>query len=95
MEFKLKKGLQQYLNIPLGLGIGTISMMIMVIVITAFRDSQTASTLAWNITNAALNLFSGVVSQFTTIGTIIGVLLLAAVVFAFGYGGYMVYNKMR
>ena len=90
---KIIKGITQYIGIIMALGMSVIGLVVYALVIQAFRDSQAKSTLAYNIANSGLSLFSGVTGQFSTIGTIAGVLLLAAVVFAFGIGGYALYNK--
>lgn len=92
---KFKNGIEQYIAVIVGIGLSTITLMITVIVISAMRDSQPANSMAYNVTNAGLTLFSGVTSQFGTIGTISGVLLLAAIVMGFGMGGYMLYRRTQ
>lgn len=89
----LKYGIQQYIGVILALGSSVIGLMIYAIIVGAIRDTQTVNSLPWNIANSGLALFSGVTTQFGTIGSVSGVLLLAAVVFGFGFGGYMLYQK--
>ena len=94
MKINFKRGITQLVGIVVGLGASVIGIALYAIVVTAFRDTQTAESLAWTISNAGLALFSGVTSQFGTIGTISGVLMLAGVMALFGVGGYALYNKV-
>ena len=88
-------GVTQYIGIAIALGSSVVGLMLYAIIVQAVRNTQTAGTLAWNIANSGLALFTGVTSQFSTIGSLVGVLILAGVVFAAGFGGYQVYNKMK
>lgn len=94
MKINMKKGVNAIITVIATLGLATISIAVYAIVVSAFRDSQVAGSLPYNITNDGLNLFSGLTSQFSTIGTVSGVLLLVAVMALFGIGGYMAYQGM-
>jgi len=52
-------------------------------------------TLAYNISNSGLGLFTGLTGQFSTIGQVSGVLVLFAVMALFGIGGYMAFQGMN
>jgi len=92
---KTKNGVIQYMGVVMGLATSVIGIAVVAIVLGAFGSTQTAGSLPYNITIAGLNLISGIVSQFQTIGTVTGVLLLAAVVAMFGFGGWYAYQKMQ
>ena len=94
IKFNHKKGVNAVIMTIVTLGIATITIAVYAIVIGAFRDTQTSGTLPYNVTNAGLTLFSGLTSQFSTIGNISGVLLLVAVMALFGVGAYMGYQQV-
>ena len=87
------RGVLQYMEVAMALGFSVVGLMIYAIIVGAVRDTQTKGGLAYNIANSGLNLFSGITSQFSTIGTLTGVLILAGVVLGAGIGGYALYNK--
>lgn len=69
-------------------GVSMIFLGVMAIVLTAFRDTQTSTDVAYVILNDSLNLFSGLTSQFSTVGTIAGTLFLLVVLALVGFWGY-------
>jgi len=61
---------------------------IFAIVNQAFLESQTAGTPAADIINGSLQFQLNAVEQLPTAGTILGVMLIVAIVGAFGFLGY-------
>jgi len=94
MKINTKKGINAVIMVIATLGLATITIAIYAIIVQAFRNSQTTNSLAWNITNSGLGLFTGLTGQFSTIGQVSGVLVLFAVMALFGIGGYMAYQNM-
>ena len=83
-----------WIGIGMGLGVGVILLGVLAIVLAAFNDATTDGNATAIIGNGQtfLNNFT---TQFGTIGTVAGVLLLFGLVIASGLGGYYMYNKYR
>lgn len=84
-----------WLNLVLGLGIGVVSIVVIAIMLGALQDSQTASSLPYNITGQGLTFLDNTSAQLGTAGTIVGVSLLLLIIGAIGFGGYAMYRKMQ
>lgn len=67
---------------------GLLAWGIFAIVNQAFLESQTAGSPAADILNGSLNFQLNAVEQLPTAGTILGVMLIVAIVGAFGFLGY-------
>lgn len=67
---------------------GLLAWGIFAIVNQAFLDSQTPGTAAAEILNGSLQFQLNAVEQLPTAGTILGVMLIVAIVGAFGFLGY-------
>ena len=52
------------------------------VALTSFQNSQTANSAAFNITGQGLTTISNTTTQFATLGTIIGVVLIIGVILA-------------
>lgn len=91
---KNKKGQMgnQVLTSALSIGGAVMVIAVLAIVLGAFRDSTTANTYEYNISNRGLTFLDNATSKFGTAGTIVGVLVLLGLVAGIGYFGY---NKIR
>jgi uncharacterized membrane protein len=74
-------------------GVGLIGA-IYVIVLAALGDSTT-NVEAEGVINNTIDLFTNFSSQFGTVGTVAGVLLLLVILAAAGIGGYMAWQRYR
>jgi len=86
--------LARYLEMFAGAGLAIVFLIVVTLVIQAFRDSITdTSSPAYKTANQSLGLFTNLTSQFGTIGTIGGVLALLAILGFVGFFGYMAYKR--
>lgn len=84
-----KKGqLDTYINYFVGAGAAVLLMAVIVIVLNAFQGTQTAGTAAFSVLNNTQQMFVNLTSQFTTIGTVGGVLALLVIIGLVGVFGY-------
>lgn len=90
-----RKGQTAWSGIALAVAGSVIAIAVTAIVLQAFRDSQTANTSAYNISNGGLTFLLNATNQFGTAGTILGVMLIVFIVGAFGFLGYQALSKRR
>lgn len=84
-----KKGqLDNYINIFVGAGLSLLFLTVIVIVISAFQDTQANTSAAYGVLNNTLGMFTNLTAQFTTIGTVGGVLALLVILSLVGVWGY-------
>lgn len=82
-------------GIAMAVGGGVLGIAVLAIVLQAFRDSQTVNSSAYNITQGGLSFLTNATEQFGTAGTILGVMLIVAIVGIFGFLGYQQLGKRR
>lgn len=75
-------------GIALGIAAGVIGLGVMAIVLGAFSDSQPNGSDAQAIIDGGLTFLLNATAQFGTAGTILGVMLIVAIVAAFGFYAY-------
>lgn len=87
-----KKGqVSGWFGTALAIALGVITIAVVVIILAAFQSSQTANSLAYNIVGDGLTFADNATSQFATAGTVLGALLLLALI---GGGAYLA-NKYK
>ncbi len=77
---KINKKGQNQLNIAIAIGIGLLVIAGLVIATAAFRDTQTAGSVASNVLNETVNMYDNLSEQLPTVGTILGVAILIGVI---------------
>lgn len=87
-------GVNQWIGVGMAVGVGVILLGVLAIVLSAFKDATTDAN-ATSVINSGLTFLENFSSQFGTIGTIAGVLLLFGLVVASGLGGYYLYQRVR
>lgn len=86
-------GADTILAASIGFAGAVMVIAVLAIVLGAFRDSTTANTYEYNISNRGLTFLDNATSKFATAGTILGVLLLLGLVVGAGYLGYQKFGR--
>jgi hypothetical protein len=84
-----------WVTFGVALAISVVSFVVLAIMLGALRDSQTANSLPYNISQNGLTFLSNVTGQLGTAGTILGVSLLLVIIAGIGFAGYSVYKSSR
>jgi hypothetical protein len=92
-----RRGMAQFLDYAVGFGIAIVGFVIVVILLQSLQTSSgvTAGSYAANITGDGLVFADNFSSQWGLAGTILGYVLVLAILALIGVGGYMGYQKVR
>lgn len=87
----------QFLDYAVGFGVGIVGFVIVVILLQSLQTSSgvTANSYAFNITGDGLTFADNFSSQWGLAGTILGYVLVLAILALIGVGAYAGYQKVR
>ncbi len=80
--------MDRYLTMFATAGIALVLLGTVVMVLEAFKDASTSGSIAEKVINQSLQLFTGLTSQFSTVGSIAGILFLLVILGLVGFWGY-------
>lgn len=92
-----RKGMAQFLDYAVGFIIGLVAFVIGVVLLQNLQvaDGITSGDYAFNVTGDGLTFAQNFSSQWGLAGTILGYVLVLAILALIGLGGYMAYGKFR
>lgn len=92
-----KRGMAQFIDYAVGFGVAIVGFVIVVILLQSLQTSQgvTANSYAYNVTGQGLTFANNFSQQWGLAGTILGYVLVLAILALIGVGGFMAYKHYR